>query len=149
MSRGRFLDCCGDDGDRYLSACASGIGVGAEWIFGFRAHLLANNPQAPRSEDRTAGLVTRAVEAPGAASVGLVRFTAPEEQVNGLGFFTVSGWSAVSVGEGDILNTDVVFGLGRCASVFASAQAEEEGEDHAAPNRVVSLVSVPNGGAVE
>jgi hypothetical protein len=149
MSCGCLFDCCGDGGDRYLSACASGIGVGAEWVSGFRAHLFANSPQAPRSEDRTAGLVTRAVEAPGAASVGLVRFTAPEEQVNGLGFFTASGWFAVPVGEGDILHADVVFGLGRCASVFASAQAEEEGEDHAAPNRVVSLVSVPNGGSVE
>jgi len=149
MGRGRLFDCCGDDGDRYLSACASGTGVGTEWVLSLRAHLFANRPQAPRSEDRTAGLVTRAVEAPGAASVGLVRFTAPEEQVNGLGFFTVGGWSAVTVGEGDILNADVVFGLGRCAGIFASAQAEEEGEDHAAPNRVVALGSSLNGGSVE
>jgi hypothetical protein len=69
--------------------------------------------------------------------------------VNGLGFFTVGGWSAVTVGEGDILNADVVVGLGRCAGIFASAQAEEEGEDHAAPNRVVALGSGLNGGSVE
>jgi hypothetical protein len=42
-----------------------------------------------------------------------------------------------------------VFGLGRCAGIFASAQAEEEGEDHAAPNRVVALGSGLNGGSVE